>query len=236
MVTLSDERTYTMLERALLEWCSPVLVGLKPAGMFSLGRVCQVGMRADGSPIVAGCTPCQAAWAIEQAARSLARTGVRLRVLAHRRASSLVFAWRPDVLAAFVGRDPEATMLEVEGYDVASAERCVDRLQERMLSFDARPRNPDGTDRFPHEVGFLLGYPLEDVLGFVRTRERAQERGWWNVYSDVSRARRVFAAYDDVTRECRRMHAGGTSLAHIAAGAPEGRADSPATALALYGA
>ena len=234
MVTLPNVRVRTMLERSLLEWCSPVLAGMKPAGMFSLGRVCQVGVRNDGMPIMARIGVEQAQDACLDVASRLSPTGARLCVLAHRRGSSLVFAWRPEVLAAFVGRDPEATMLEVEGYDVASADACVARLAARVRSFDARPRNPDGTDRFPHEVGMLLGYPLRDVLGFVRTRGSVLARGWWNVYTDVERARHVFAAYDACTLRCRQLWQEGRSLAGIAA---ETCAPMHAReALALYGA
>ena len=43
---------------------------------------------------------------------------------------------------------------------------------------------------FPHEVGLFLGYPLEDVHGFVRSGGRNYKlNGYWKVYSDEQKAK-----------------------------------------------
>lgn len=230
MFALDYTRVAQNLAHALVQWCAPVLGGIKPSGMFNLGLVQQVAGPVPGCTVVAQGTREQAEAAVALADAELAERGVRLRLMAHRTGSSMVFAWRPDLLAAFIGRDPEATMLEVEGYDVSDVDACVSRLQSRVLSFDACPRNPDGTDRFPHEVGFLLGYPLEDVLGFVTRRPQALMRSWWNVYTDLPRAQRVFRTYDACTRLAQRRLAAGEEVRHIAAD----RAVSPHAVFSLF--
>jgi hypothetical protein len=49
---------------------------------------------------------------------------------------------------------------------------------------------------FPHEIGFFLGYPPEDVLGFIRHRgAHCKLCGMWKVYSDVEKARLLFSEY-----------------------------------------
>ena len=231
MKSLPYSRVETFFEQGVVQQCAPVLMGVKPAGMFNVVRYHQVGTHPCGKPIMAQAAREQIELAVEHADAALRETSVRLRVMAHRKGSSMVFVWGPDLMRAFIGRDPEATMLEVEGYDVNDDEACIDRLQTRVLSFDSRPRNPDGTDRFPHEVGFLLGYPLDDVTGFVRTRAAALARGWWNVYSDVARAQRVFRTYDAcVTLADQRLCEGGT-LASLSSDAAHMAASR---ALALY--
>ena len=46
---------------------------------------------------------------------------------------------------------------------------------------------------FPHEVGLFLGYPPEDVLGFMKSsREGVKCVGCWKVYGDEARARAAF--------------------------------------------
>lgn len=46
---------------------------------------------------------------------------------------------------------------------------------------------------FPHEIGFFLGYPVEDVLGFMKHRgKRCKLCGLWKVYGDVSAATAMF--------------------------------------------
>jgi hypothetical protein len=54
----------------------------------------------------------------------------------------------------------------------------------------------------PHEVGLFLGYPLDDVLGFIRHRGRGYKLcGAWKVYGDVEQAKQRFRQYD-LCREC----------------------------------
>jgi hypothetical protein len=51
--------------------------------------------------------------------------------------------------------------------------------------------------RFPHEVGLFLGYPAEDVLGFVEHKGRNYKLcGYWKVYGNVRQAKRCFRRYD----------------------------------------
>lgn len=196
MRTLAPERCAELLDRGLLDWCAPTLAGLKPASMFSVPRFHEVGRCACGKPCMGEYAPGELDEALARATGRLEACGVRVRALATRPGSMLVLMWRPALMEAFVQRDAEAALLELEGYDVSSAEACVTRLQERLRAFDACPRNPDGTDRFPHEVGFLLGYPLDDVLGFVRDRQHPLLRGCWNVHADVPRAQRIFTLYE----------------------------------------
>jgi hypothetical protein len=49
---------------------------------------------------------------------------------------------------------------------------------------------------FPHEVGFFLGYPPEDVIGFMENNGKGCKLcGTWKVYGDVEKARACFREY-----------------------------------------
>lgn len=49
---------------------------------------------------------------------------------------------------------------------------------------------------FPHELGLLLGYPPEDVLGFVRHQgKNYRYSGYWKVYENLEEALLVFERY-----------------------------------------
>ena len=53
------------------------------------------------------------------------------------------------------------------------------------------------SESFPHEIGIFLGYPAEDVRGFVENGGCNYKLcGCWKVYGSVESARRKFAAYD----------------------------------------
>lgn len=50
----------------------------------------------------------------------------------------------------------------------------------------------------PHEVGIFLGYPLEDVLGFIANDgKNCLACGYWKVYADPDAKAAQFKAYDD---------------------------------------
>ncbi len=56
--------------------------------------------------------------------------------------------------------------------------------------------------QFPHEIGIFLGYPIEDVLGFIENKgENYVFSGYWKVYGDAEKARRTFSNYD----KCRKF-------------------------------
>ena len=46
---------------------------------------------------------------------------------------------------------------------------------------------------FPHEIGLFLGYPPDDVEGFIENREKAFKcPGYWKVYGDEEKAKAQF--------------------------------------------
>lgn len=54
---------------------------------------------------------------------------------------------------------------------------------------------------FPHEIGFLLGYPPEDVEGFIRNNgQKFLCVGEWKVYENSKAKQKLFQKYD-YTRE-----------------------------------
>ena len=55
---------------------------------------------------------------------------------------------------------------------------------------------------FPHEIGVFLGYPLEDVEGFIINKgENFKLCGCWKVYGCEETAKRTFANYE----KCRKF-------------------------------
>lgn len=50
--------------------------------------------------------------------------------------------------------------------------------------------------KFPHEIGLFLGYPLCDVKGFMKNQGRDFKFcGYWKVYGDVEKCKKLFFAY-----------------------------------------
>ena len=79
-------------------------------------------------------------------------------------------------------------ILERYGYTSdMTLEECLDRLSERI----------GDSGSFPHEIGIFLGYPVEDVVGFIENKsETFKLCGARKVYGSVANTRRTFADYD----------------------------------------
>ena len=85
------------------------------------------------------------------------------------------------------------------------ASDCLRRLFERLRTSEA----------FPHEIGLFLGYPPEDVEGFIAQRTCAKCVGCWKVYGDVERAQRLFARYAHCTDIYLRKFAQGRDIERL---------------------
>lgn len=92
------------------------------------------------------------------------------------------------------------------GYFAQDMQPILLQFKEKYGSF------LDGSTEFPHEMGLLLGYPPEDVLGFV---EHAGKdflySGYWKVYSGLPEKIELFRRFD-LARECaiHIVHGGGS--------------------------
>jgi hypothetical protein len=119
---------------------------------------------------------------------SVPETAGKLRFLLLRRRdkNALVFAYSPRLLSRALESAGVRKTLKSLGYPVEEAGACLAFLERRFW---------EGGD-FPHEVGFFLGYPPDDVLGFMRHRgSHCKLCGMWKVYGDVPKAAALFAEY-----------------------------------------
>jgi hypothetical protein len=72
---------------------------------------------------------------------------------------------------------------------------------------------------FPHETGFFLGYPEEDVLGFIENKgQNYKHCGLWKVYGDVEKYQSLCGSYR-FSQECLKKHfeSGGDAKSFAAA-------------------
>jgi len=82
-------------------------------------------------------------------------------------------------------------MLQEAGYGSGRLEDILPVFCERYETYAERGKS------FPHELGLLLGYPPEDVEGFIRHQGRNSLcTGYWKVYADKEGKQRLFEKYE----------------------------------------
>jgi hypothetical protein len=160
------------METRFLYAAAPVLSGAKPAALIPLQ------------------TNCLAAWEKRQKLLRKA-TGLRAFEIRTWNASALLLIYDETALRIILQDARTIALLSGYGYP----EKCDSEAMLRHLQL--RFSNTE----FPHEIGVFLGYPIEDVWGFIVNEGRnALSCRYWKVYHDVERAQEIFRRIDDAQR------------------------------------
>lgn len=169
-----------MSEEYLVRNCAPTLAGLKTVSLFTC--------------------PCPNREALLESLRKMNRKlrgkGLRVVPLRFSREKALIYLYRPSHLARDLSHQTALGILRRNGYTPGTCEECLCQLMHRLRR----------QEEFPHEIGLFLGYPPEDVEGFMTNRAcNCKCTGCWKVYGDEAAARKKFAQYRQCTQVyCRR--------------------------------
>lgn len=220
-------------QAAVVRNCSPTLAGIKPASLFTYPGVYA---DQDGSSVTAAIEDRRARLlnVIARCNRELNPFGIHLSVLVWRPCGALVYAYRPNSLATYLA-DPRAkTALAKKGYDTGNLSACLVHLASRITLASNNAAecacgqtrcaldqqvccNNDCACEFPHEIGYFLGYPCDDVYEFIAQRgENYKIFGARKVYTNVEQALATFDAYRACTQHLTFIYQQGCSLAQLA--------------------
>ncbi len=180
-----------MSEELLVRQCAPTLAGLKVGNIFScIGETGPELIREVGA-----------------LNRRLVPRGIRLIPIRKADHSTLLYVYRPALLSRYLFRPDAQALLQQCGYTGSSADSYVVQLICRL----ARSR------AFPHEIGLFLGYPAEDVKGFIEHHaEDCKCCGCWKVYGDPDSAQRTFCRYKKCVQVYCECHKKGIPLERLA--------------------
>lgn len=182
------------LESLVAFHCAPTLAGIKAANLFSRRTDKE---RVDGDA--------------DEMRVQLAPYRISMEVLCKCETHELIFVYREDMLRKLFTAQVER-FLEGYGYPVgASVAEKLAALKRRLAA----------RGEFPHEIGVFLGYPLEDVKGFIENRGNGCKAcGTWKVYGDSESATALFVRYKKCTDYfCKKLEAG-YELAQLLRAAP----------------
>ena len=108
---------------------------------------------------------------------ALESRGVSLSILRVQQERALVYVLAQADVQAF---------LRAMGYGNTSPDGALAFLRQRLAESPC----------FPHEIGVFLGYPLSDVIAFMRDGGRGCRcSGCWKAYTNECEAMRVFQRY-----------------------------------------
>lgn len=176
-----------MLEMEIIAHCAPTLAGIKTANMFTY-----IPEHMDSIP-----------GEVHHANEKLNSKGVYVEVLRQSEARALMYVYRPSKLVQDLKRDGADCLLARCGYSSPDVNCCLCQLKNRFCQQEC----------FPHEVGLFLGYPLDDVTGFIEQKGKNYKCcGIWKVYGDEQKSLQIFCKLKKCSEIYKRLSANGRTI------------------------
>ena len=181
-------------EELLVELCAPTIVGYKPASLFRYKAKEGINVHEE----------------VQEWNEKLNAFGMNVIILKEccKKNAYLIYVYRNQALSLILSDHKVCEFLEKNGYSFnASVEEKLTTLSSRLcLDKD-----------FPHEIGIFLGYPLEDVVGFIENKgENYVYCGHWKVYGNLKKAIQKFTQYNICTSYCKKQFAQGETITRLA--------------------
>lgn len=179
-----------MFDRILVEHCAPTLAGLKAANLFRYFFSSNEELQDQ----------------LQTMNRHLNGKGLYFEILSEKNTSALVLTYRKGMLQNNLEKEGVAGFLASYGYTDNSVAYCIGFLKERIAE----------SGKFPHEIGIFMGYPLEDVVGFIANDGRNSKfTGCWKVYHNEGEAEKLFRKFQKCKDVYLQMFSIGRSIAQL---------------------
>ena len=159
-----------MLEKLLIEQGSSTLANIKPSNLFMY-------LTDDQCPV-----------ALEVAGyhQRLQNKGISLSILRKIDNRVLLLIYRKKQCQAILNEPAVSDFFHSKGYPSLELEDVLSLLSDKL----------NRSETFPHEIGCLLGYPLEDVKAFIEHKgKNCKAIGCWKVYFNDQVAKQLFERY-----------------------------------------
>lgn len=166
-----------MLEKYLIEHCSPTLASLKTANLFSMDTCKYKDLKRH----------------IYNWNQKLNSKGIEMILLKQDGFWALIYVCRKKMLARDLSQPGAAEFMKKYGYESIDADYAIEVLKNKLAK----------QSDFPHEIGMFLGYPLGDVIGFIdNAGKNSKCVGCWKVYCNECQALKTFAKFE----KCRNIY------------------------------
>lgn len=140
---------------------------------------------------------------LKSLSHTLLEYGIRISILKTGGKKALLFVYREKYLREIFEDTEKSKFLKKCGYK--TFENLISHLRHRLESND-----------FPHEIGIFLGYPLEDVRGYIINKgQNYKLAGYWKVYFDEAGSKKIFDSFTGCRYSVGRLYRQGVSLKYL---------------------
>ena len=162
-------------QRVLTKFAAPTLVGIKCGSMFTVS----LDEYAVGQHL-------------KMFRNRVEKEKLHIQVLCMCRNRVLLYIYNREVLRHYLSLPRSQKLLQQFGYTSDMSENAMLTMLSRRIRC---------CKEYPHEIGLFLGYPPQDVEGFIQNNGQNEKMcGLWKVYSNPQRAKYLFRLYDTCTQ------------------------------------
>lgn len=175
------------LSYEIVRYCAPTLAGIKSASLFNIQKSNNNNIYDE----------------IKKINEYISNQGVKVIPLYEKNDRVLIYVFRPDFLKKELVNDLTKSILLKKGYQSNNLNECLSTLRNKLIN----------NSEYPHEIGLFLGYPPEDVYGFMYNRDNdLKVKGYWRVYKNSNDAKKLFNKFDKCTESLLNKFSNGYSL------------------------
>ena len=175
------------IETKLAIQCAPVITGIKLSNLLILSK-------SEAKSL---------SWFLKH-------TGIVFLKLSEVKEKVTFLIFRREELREYLEDTKVQQILMVCGYEDLSLRGILFTFMEHYKAYAQE------NGQFPHEMGLLLGYPVEDVEGFiVHKGQNYLYSGYWKVYADVAAKKELFRQYEEAQKEVVSLLAEGIGIRNI---------------------
>ena len=166
-----------MIEKYLISQCSPTLASLKTGSLFTVYSYDINSLKDD----------------IEYWNNKLQNKLLNLTMLKYKNGKALVYLYRKNKLKKDFEKSGVESFMKSKGYKNIDIDDAISVLEQKLYL----------DNEFPHEIGLFLGYPLGDVIGFIKNSgQNSKCDGCWKVYCNEYEAIKTFKKF----RKCKDIY------------------------------
>ncbi|MDO5294250.1 MAG: DUF3793 family protein [bacterium] len=147
---------------------------------------------------------------VDQVKKILKDSNISYYVLLIREKKTTLLLYKSSQLLKYLSDRRVKGLLMRLGYQDMEITQMFELFKTRYAAY------MDGSKSFPHEMGLFLGYPVEDVEGFIENEGRNYlYTGYWKVYENLSKKVKLFKQFEIAKETLIQMVAYGLSIEDV---------------------
>lgn len=140
----------------------------------------------------------------------LKETQLTYEILLCRKGQITLLIYKELEVKNYLAQDRVKELLSKLGYASCTLKKLLKGVKEGYEMYMEKKKE------FPHELGILLGYPPEDVQGFIENRgENFLYAGYWKVYENLPVKLKLFQTYEQAGESIMQLIALGVSVKDV---------------------